>query len=62
MYLACFGGSKMVLDEYWNKFTADGKIQSYLNYKEHLKSQESFKNDTESDNDRWFDNTRTTNR
>lgn len=52
----------MVLDEYWNKFTSDGKIQSYLNYKEHLKSQESSKYDTESNNDRWLNNTRTTNR
>lgn len=26
-------------DEYWNKFIQDGRIESYLNYKEHLKTQ-----------------------
>lgn len=28
-------------DEYWNKFISDGKVESYLNYKEHLKTQDS---------------------
>ena len=31
----------MVEDNYWNKFLKDGSVQSYLEYKEHLKTQES---------------------
>ncbi len=36
----------MLLDEYWDKFVADGKIESYLSYKQHLNSQENYKNGT----------------
>jgi len=49
-------------DEYWNKFKNDGKIESYLNYREHLKTQGSVHDGTNSINDRRTDNTGATNR
>ena len=50
------------MDEYWNKFAADGKIESYLNYVEHSKKQESVLNVTNSADDRRFNNKRTGNK
>ncbi len=52
----------MAYDEYWNKFINDGKIESYLNYKEHLKTQGSVTDGTNSVYNRRTDNTGTTNR
>ena len=49
-------------DEYWNKFKNDGKIESYLNYRGHLKTQGSVYDGTNSINDRRTDNTGATNR
>lgn len=43
-------------DEYWNKFMSDGKIKSYLEYKEHLKAQGSVERGTNSVYDRRPDN------
>ena len=49
----------MSIDKYWDKFISDGKIESYLNYKQHLTSQDSFRNDTNGVYDRRTDNQRT---
>lgn len=46
-------------DEFWNKFLSDGKVESYLNYKQHIKTQDSFKDATNTDYNRWSDNQRT---
>ncbi len=46
----------MRYDEYWNKFITDGKIDSYLRYKEHLNTQGSNADGTSTDNDRRSDN------
>ncbi len=46
----------MFYDEYWNKFISDGKIESYLSYKQHLNTQDSYKNDTNTVYDRRSDN------
>lgn len=51
-----------VYDEYWNKFLEDGKIESYLDYKQHLKAQDNLNDRTSSPYDRWTDNQGTTNR
>lgn len=40
------------MDEYWNKFANDGKIESYLNYVEHSKKQESVLNASNTADDR----------
>ncbi|MEE0929075.1 MAG: hypothetical protein UIG59_07775 [Acutalibacteraceae bacterium] len=41
-----------MIDEYWNKFISDGKIDSYLEYKEHLKAQGSVDSGTNTVYDR----------
>ena len=43
-------------DKYWDKFIADGKIESYLNYKKHLSAQDYITNGTNSVFDRRSDN------
>jgi hypothetical protein len=53
-----FGGFKMI-DQYWDKFVRDGKINSYLEYKEHLKSQGSVGFGTNTVYDRRSDNSGT---
>ena len=45
----------MCADKYWEKFVTDGKIESYLDYVNHIKSQES-NNDTNAIYDRRTDN------
>jgi hypothetical protein len=52
----------MVEDNYWNKFLNDGSVQSYLEYKEHLKKQESGLNGTDTVFNRRSDYQGTTNR
>lgn len=52
----------MEQDEYWNKFICDGKIDSYLSYREHLKSKEFVNDGTNSAYGGRTDNTGTTNR
>jgi hypothetical protein len=49
-------------DVYWSKFISDGKIESYLNYKEHLKTQDNSYDGTSASYDRRSDNSGTTNR
>lgn len=49
----------MQFDEYWNKFLQDGKIESYLNYREHCKKQGNDNDRTDADNSRRTDNQRT---
>lgn len=44
-------------DEYWNKFLKDGTVQSYLNYKEHLRSQGRVEGGTDTVYGRRTDNT-----
>ncbi len=56
------GGDVLIQDEYWNKFVNDGKVESYLNYREHLKTQGSVYDGTNSIYDRRTDNSGATNR
>lgn len=49
-------------DEYWNKFISDGKIESYLNYKQQVKSQDGNYDGTNAFDNRRPDNSGTTNR
>lgn len=44
------------MDEYWEKFLKDGKVESYLNYKDHLKSQDSAANGANTVYNRRSDN------
>lgn len=44
------------INEYWDKFCKDGKIESYLSYKENQYKQESAINGTKSTYDRLSDN------
>ena len=46
-------------EKYWDKFVSDGKIESYLNYIQHSKTQDSFNNGTNGVYDRRTDNQRT---
>lgn len=43
-------------DILWNKFYNDGKIESYLNYKQNQIKQECTVNGAKSTDDRLFDN------
>ena len=45
----------MVYDKLWEKFLSDGKIESYLSYKQNQNKQESAVNGAKSTNDRLFD-------
>lgn len=56
------GGELVDKDEYWNKFICDGRIESYLDYKEHLRTQEKLYDGTKSADGGWTGNTGTTNR
>ena len=44
------------MDEYWEKFLKDGKVDSYLNYKEHLKAQGNISDGTNTVYNRRTDN------
>lgn len=44
------------MDEYWQKFVSDGKVESYLNYKEHSKTQDYTENGTNTGYNRRTDN------
>lgn len=52
----------MAEDNYWNKFLKDGSVQSYLEYKEHLKTSESGFNGTDTVFNGRSDHQGTTNR
>ena len=43
-------------DKYWDKFYSDGKIESYLSYKQNKYQQESMTNGTNSADHRLPDN------
>ena len=45
-------------DKYWDKFYSDGKVDSYLSYKQNQYKQDAYKNGTNTNNDRLFDNQR----
>lgn len=45
-------------DKYWDKFYSDGKIDSYLSYKQNQYKQDSFKNGTNTVNNGLLDNQR----
>lgn len=49
-------------DIYWNKFISDGKIESYISYKQHIKNSESENNGTKSVYGGRVDNPRATDR
>ena len=46
----------MVNDKLWEKFLNDGKIDSYLSYKQNQYKPESAVNGAKATNDRLFDN------
>ena len=43
-------------DKYWEKFYSDGKIDSYLSYKQNQYKQETYNNGTSTTYNRLFDN------
>lgn len=45
-------------DIYWDKFFSDGKIESYLSYKQHQQKQESAINGSNATDNRLPDNSR----